>query len=593
MWNKLRDMSSKPEAFQVELKFTGRFKDTAAQLFSSGDAILEFLDNVVAARDTIDGRTQITVGVSANGVRVAGYEENGMDRDDFERFTKAGDSSDRDLSMKGVGAKFAAFTLGRSLKIVAKKSGGSPGWKFEDPNFGSSQVDYSGKRWVLPIEPGEIYDAYSKTGLVIVEVKDMKWDKPPQRAQIINEIREVYQEILEPKTVKFGPSGWSRHQGTQRQVVLKNGQIGKVQDRVTVYVGGERGRTIQVKPREVKLAQDSGLNVVLTNRGEAVGLRVGRIDRSVRSGYEGGGRLYYAGRQVAKKEFFGIESSDSRVRSELFAQVFLDNVEGIREELQMNKSKGVRVEGSAWKRVLEAVKPEIENVVKEIVKQKDDSEPISDRMIVEGLQLGTTLADAALRKLLTDGVIGEGDIEGQTRGGSKGQLHPNRMGETRESGNFGIKGKPWTDQEGRSLRNVDADYKIPRRRLSPYTSVEWRSLGTDVRSQVETDSSGGRNLILNSDQPLNLLQKIAAVLFDRNGVIFISILAAEMHIKEVAQGMAKGDGELARMIEDQALGILGQSLAGRVEFQSLQTQALAKMVLNESERAVKSKRRKR
>lgn len=582
-------ISGKEESGQrqyARLEVAGRFKDIAAQVFDSGmfdrktQALLEFTDNAVGARDRMGGGTRILVAVSNNRLRIAAFDEAGMGDVAIQRLFRAGEtgSLDQGIGTKGVGAKFAIFALARDLKeLVAKLPGSKTQWKVSAPGLGDEKIDYAG---TLAIDPEPARETDVPIGIVDIALEGMKWDEPPSAVQLARNLGTTYAPILVSAEGKWTHQTVSP-QNLTRPALQPDGTIRQTTDRLQIFVSSNKN-TIQALPPEYKA--HPGIQpidkVVTTSKNEPLHLRamvldLGNLPMATKAREKpAGGHLYFDGRLVERGVFPETpEMRDTGIRSRLRFQVDVTHIADIKEALQMNKSAGIRP-GSQRQRILDAVTPELMPLVEAI---KAIEVPHSSQMTSrfrDRLNVARQIADAALKTILDDGEISlnAATVQGVLGNMRKAQESPTNSGEPKEkSAPLGVKGKPWNDQSPRTVPARTANPDIPRRRLTPYTP-RVVNLAEKETSRVTIEAQKAY-LDINSAHRLTQFYEMLDSLDPSAGDIAAVILGATEQMRHLARELSNGDQDKEFAIEQAGLWAVAEILAKEPSWQQLDARA--------------------
>lgn len=582
---------SQPERVYAELIVAGRFKEIAAQLFDSGtfdrttQAILEFTDNAVAARDKDGGQTRVLVAASPNRLRVAAFDEKGMEASEIAGIFRMGETNlpedEIGLNTKGSGFKLGVFALAKDLDSLTAKKPDSPNrFRVSAPGLGDETVDFKGTIAIVPESAPEGEVAH---GIVDVVLTGMKWKSPPSATELARNIGITYAPLMADEEGK-----WTQQiiteKGRARITLMPNGNLKEIRDKVQVYVySGVGKKTIQARPPEIHYRQDTARveKVVKTSADEPLYIKAGVLDLTKMSAGErrrdkpAGGHLFYDGRLVERGVYPpGQDMRDTRVRDRLRFEVDITYVKGIKGALQMNKSSGVR-EGPERQRILSAVEPVLDPLV-EAIKTIDAStvSAISPHLR-EQLNIGRRIADAALRRLIETGEleIDDATLGRVVSGTLKAQDRP-EPGQASDKGQpprVGIQGTGWKDQQPRTLAQRSADPTIPRKRLTPY-QIRSRSLEDQVTSAV-TVEGGKAYLDINDRHPMNQLPELIGGLDRSAGALAAAHLGLIEEARQLGREIANGDEEKAFALEQAILWNGGHILADEPGWKFLESKA--------------------
>lgn len=557
----------------------GRFKEIAAQLFDSGtfdrttQATLEFTDNAVTARDRQNGRTRILVAVSANRLRVAAFDEKGMEADEIAGIFRMGETGlpedEIGLNTKGSGFKLGVFALAKDLEYLTAKKPGAPNkFRVSAPGLGDETVDFKGTLAIVPEPAPEGEVAHGNVDLVL---SGMKWKSPPSATELARNIGITYAPLL-----VAGEGKWTQQviteKGRTRRALMPDGDLKEVKDRVQVYVYTGAGRkTIQAKPPGIPYRSDVQTleEVVRTSADEPLHLKAGVLDLTKMSAGErrrdkpAGGHFYYDGRLVERGVYPpGQDMRDTRVRDRLRFEVDITHVRGVKNDLQMNKSSGVR-EGQLKQRILAAVEPNLNPLVEAIKTIETSSSSAISPHLREQLNMGRRIADAALRRLIETGEIAI-DHETFTRVVSgtltaQDRPEPGQASDKDQPPNIGIHGTEWKDQQPRTLAQRSADTTIPRKRLTPY-QIRSKSLDDQVTSAI-TVEAGKVYLDINDQHPMNRLPELIGGLDRSAGALAAAHLGLIEEARQLGREIGQGDVDKVSAVEQAILWNGGQILA--------------------------------
>lgn len=568
-----------PPDVHGKLVVTGRFKAKFAELFDRGSfepdtqAILEFIDNAVTARDRKTGKTRILVSASPDKLRVAAFDEKGMGPEEVLAVFHLGETGlseeEIGLNTKGSGFKLATFHLANHLEYLKAKR---PGSKFQHITsllgLGDEAVDYSGDVTVISELTETVYE---NIGMVDIGLRGMKWRKPPAPVKLARSIGIAYGPILVEEDGKWTYQSVSE-KGRARKALDQNGNLVEVKDRVQIFVHSVVGKTtIQAKPPEIHYRDDAPIIdsvVVRTSEGEPLAITAGVLDLTKVTPSErqrdksAGGHLSYDGRIVER----GLipqdqEMRDTRVRERLRWTADITQVRGIKDKLEMNKSNGVRG-GPEKDRIMKAVVPVLLPLIEAIKSLDAPSIGLTSSHFRDQLNLGRKFADAALRKMIETGEI---DLDVTLVAGvlseiRNAQERPRGAGENKKDSKLrGISGTPWKEQEARTLPTTGADPKIPRRRLTPY-QIRTKSLDDQVTSTI-TVEAGKAYLDINDNHPLNQFYEFIDGLDASAGSLAAAMLGSVEEVRHLARELSGGDLEKETTIEQALLWISGKMLA--------------------------------
>lgn len=577
-----------------ELTVSGRFKAKLAELFEGGtfspdtQAILEFVDNAVAARNRETGSTRVLVSVSPDRLRVVAFDEKGMDAQGILGVFRMGETGlaedEIGLNTKGAGLKLATFRLAKHLEYLRAKLPDSDRQHVTSlMGLGDENIDFKGN---LTVITEEALEAYKGIGVVDIGLRGMKWDKPPAPTQLARDLGITYAPILVEDDGKWTHQTVSE-KGRTRKLLEADGAFKKQRDKIQIFVHSASAKsTIQAKPPEVCYRADiPGIEaVVRTSENEPLGVRAGVLDLTKMSTAErrrdkpAGGHLIYDGRVVERQVYPPAqEIRDTRVRDRLRFDVDITHVKGIKDKLQMNKSDGVR-KGPERDRILAAVEPTLIPLVEAIKSLETPSAGIGSSHFRDQLNLGRKFADAALRKMFESGEfeVDEALIGAVLAGIRPGQERPSSGEEGKARENQDISGVTWKKQAARTLPTKNADPAIPRRRLTPY-HIRARALDDQVTSAI-TVEGGKAFLDINETHPLSQFHEIIDGLDPSAGSLAAAILGATEEARHLARELSGGDPERAAQVEQALLWISGQMLTEEPEWKFLEDRSRQALV---------------
>jgi hypothetical protein len=264
---------------------------------------------------------------------------------------------------------------------------------------------------------------------------------------------------------------------------------------------------------------------------------------------------------------------DTGVRSRLRFQVDVTHVKDIKEALQMNKSAGIRP-GPQRQRILYAVTPELIPLVEAI---KAIEVPHSTQMTSrfrDRLNVARQIADAALKTILDDGEISlnAATVQGVLGNMRRAQESPTTSDQSKEKSTpLGVDGKPWKDQNPRTVPARTANPDIPRRRLTPY-SPRIIHLAEKETSRVTIESQRAY-LDINSAHRFTQFYEMLDSLDPSAGDIAAVILGATEEMRHLARELSDGDQDKESAIEQAGLWAVAEILAREPGWQQLDARA--------------------
>lgn len=391
-----------------ELMWTARAKATLGSIFLQGrypapiQALLEFIDNSVGHRNRDkDYPTAISLVVQRDRINVTDFGGQGADADGIRFFARLGDTKEQGIGYRGAGAKSAAFHLAMDLDLSTKKAGDDIDYFTRIDNFGDENVEYRG---TFPID-----------------ASPSKWDKEKGRFEVNlrrlkvpatlmqgGAIRRVFSEVYRPLLVRTDDEQDDSAANLGRVVVDPEGNILRVSDQVVISVTGLRKIRERVEPLHIPLLpgySEDDIQVIETNQGEKIYLWYGEMDqgndevKSVKPGL----RFYYDGR-LLNIDFCGFDGRDPRLQG-LVGEVHIDNIQGIKDQLSVNKSAGINTESSQWKRVIESVNivlsPFVEQLKNKPIAKAENIPAFLNRVINQIHKI----TDLCLREIAQEGAL--------------------------------------------------------------------------------------------------------------------------------------------------------------------------------------------
>ena len=474
--------------------------------------------------------------------------------------------------------------------MVAKLPGSKTQWKVSAPGLGDERIDYTG---TLAIDPQPARETDIPIGIVDIALEGMKWDEPPSAAQLARNLGTTYAPILVSKEGKWTHQTISLQDRT-RSALQSDGTVRPTTDQLQIYVSANK-KTLQALPPEYKA--HPGIQqidkVVVTSENEPLHLRamvldLGDLTMSTKTREKpAGGHLFYDGRLVERGIYpEAPEMRDTGIKARLRFQVDITNVTDIKNALQMNKSAGIRP-GPQRQRILDAITPELIPLVEAI---KAIEAPPSSQMSVrfrDRLNVARQIADAALRKILESGEIplSPETVHGVLGNMRKAQDLPAVSGQPKErSTPLGVVGKPWNDQQPRTVPSRTANPNIPRRRLTPYTPRVIR-LAEQETSRVSIEGQKAY-LDINSAHRFTQFFEMLDILDPSTGDLGAVILGATEQMRHVARELSGGDQDKEAAIEQAGLWAVAEMLANEPGWQYLESSTKELM----KKRAEKKKR---
>lgn len=591
-----------PERQYVELRVAPRVKDTIGSVFLEGhhrpavNAMRELADNVVDARHRQEGEPPTVVFVTRTDDRLSvfGGFEAGMGPEQIAALVSLGTTGGKGIGVRGIGAEAAAFYLARDLKIVCKREGDTHEWEMDVKGYGDITEEYGGKR---AIDPRPVKD--QSVGRIETMLTGLKLGREelPGGAELRAALAETYRPLLPPPNTPLTPLRTHAQELPARMTVNEEGNIVPVHDRVAMFVSYKKN-TEPVRPSEIPLKEGYGsdLNVAWTEvpggRAEPLGYWVGEVDRSQTGGQkvEAGFTVYFDGRMVRKREWWGHDSRHAALR-DLVGEAHVDHVRGIKEKLMVNKSQGVSTSSPEWQRVVAAMNRKIAPFIEELKSRPFEADPRLPAGLDAVLAAARLCADSALHEMLkSDDVLAE--LLGQaTLGTAQGQRHPTTEGKRggKKGKPLGIEGVAWTDQNPQTFPTPDVDPAIARKRRGFLNGpIEARDLGAGVPATSILESlkdREGRRLVINTGHPA--FQVLLEIL-RRDGVMgkfLIGKHAAEEIVDHAAELLGGKNAELVERYRDE-----GRYKAGKLLQQDPHL-AMIKMRPDESEKKVGKKKR--
>lgn len=491
-----------------KLGWTANTKMTSASIFLSGrfpppiQALLEFSDNSVGFRNRDrEYPTHIHAIIEPDRVCVLDYGGLGADGEGIKKFALVGETEDVGISIRGAGAKFAAWFFGEDLEISAKKRGDDVEYTSTIKGFGDPTIEYAGTFVINPKRSQWDLDR-GRFEVIVKRIKSP--DQLPQGANLRRVMGEVYRPLLSKLTADFR----NPVKLDNRVILNSDGDLFEVNDKVIINVT-TRSKREQVYPLNIPLLpghSENNRKIIQTNLGEKMLVWVGEMDlRSPDSkNVKPGIRFYFDGRLI-NIDFLGFDEKDPRL-SGLTGEVHLDNVLNIKEQLPANKSAGINLHSEQWQRVTSSLREFLYPFIEKL-QQKTLQIPTNRPGYLAGvLSDARRYIDLCLREIAQEGVIlTEEDLDllvGETRAQRNSPREGHGDGGKRPTGR---KSKNWIDQRPLTIATIDATVELPRRRKSFVGGTDLLSLSdTATVSKIisrENNSRQERILVLNSENP--------------------------------------------------------------------------------------------
>lgn len=556
---------------RVELRFAPEVKRSIGSVFLEGihrpavNALGEGVDNVVDARNKT-GETSTTVHVTRGDDRVSilGMFELGMGPDDIQSLVSLGTTEGKGIGVRGIGAEAMAFYLAEDLKIVAKKAGEPFEWTFEDKGYGTTTTEYAGERVVDPRRVNDV--AVGRVETILTRLKLDKKDLPGG-AELRAAFGERYRPLLPPADLDLPIERTATIVLPPRKVVDATGTVVEVPDRVAMFVTyKKKTEPVRPKPKPLRVEYTEDPQVASTSEGEPIGYWVGEVDRGADGGMklEPGFEVFFDGRLVRKKEFFGHDARHPSLNN-LTGEAHLDNIHGIKDALMINKAQGVSSDAPAWKRVVDAMHAEIAPFVGKLRERPAEIDPRLPSSLIDISQRARFTIAAALGEIVDDDEILAALVGAPGVGETTGQRPPHRRGEqsARSSETLGIKGKPWGEQDGQTVPLRDANPSVPRRRKGFVDEVRFTAFpnGDARRSAVVEESKGSstrRVLEVNTDHLKFQLLLLVMQKYPHAGTALIEQYLDEEGVKHAASELGGDKADLVRQFEDQGVLAIGK-----------------------------------
>lgn len=507
-----------PERQFVKLRFDPRIKESIGSVFLEGhfrpamNGLNELPDNGLDSRHATQGEPATTIHVARGDDRlsVAVFHEDGMGPDELQALVSLGTTEGKGIGVRGMGAEAAAFYVARDMKVIAKKEGESVEWELDVKGFGDITEEYGGKRVVDPRSVKDV--AVGRVETILTRLK-LPANELPGGAEMRAAFGKKYRPLLPPADEPASLVRGAENHVSPRKVVDRQGNIVDAYDRVVMVVTHKK-KAERVVPEPIPLQEgyDEKLRVVWTEgtdgNPEPIGYWMGEVDRARPDGQkvDSGARVYFDGRLVRAREWFGHDSRHAALRN-VVGEVHIDHIRGIKSRLMINKAQGVSTSSPEWQRVSSAMHEEIAPFLDELKAKPLDVDPRLPIALEPILAAARLCADSVLGDMLTDDEVLAEMLGQAIHGVSQGQRRPHpgeEHGGNREKLN--IKGKPWDEQDAQTPVTSDADPTIPRKRRGFLSGkIEVRDLGPEVpRSSILESAAGtqeGRRLVLNAGFP--------------------------------------------------------------------------------------------
>ncbi len=576
-----RDMVS---TFVDELRSSGRYGLIK-------NAILEFIDNSVAARDTgSDRATLITLLIGNNNVSVKDSFGSGMDRAGLDKFFTYGERHNTGLNNRGLGAKLAAEALGVSGRIYARAKGSDECLEVIVHDWAGlierGEFDY---RVVNPRE-----SLYLKEPGVRVVISDLHSvdDLRAKTKDIIRILSEEYRPLLYVSDPGNSNADLGRtvFDNDGKPCVIRDGVIIKVsrskQRTGAMYGGVNDGKgVIAVQRMDMPLDleystlgyNESNVRIVKTNDGKVIWYWIGVKDQKhpdAKALTRKGIRCYLDGKLI-KVTSFGYDLSSSGM-SGLIGEVHLDNMPEIRNLLSASKTSEFDDASDLWKdKIVPIMRKELEPLVR-LMESNDRAKmrkptPEEDKKICED---ANRLLNLAMANLIANGDLAEDELwmfRSDYAGHKRRQTgNPDEEDHTtvfcplppqieveqedtgitdptnKEEGNK--KGTKWKDQEPITPLPKDLDERYKRKRLSVAGAALIKPLEDP---NIVSEFREGFGLIINEEN-MAVLQARA------QGRAALMMLVAEQKCYHAAKNYTSSLSETSELTVEELLAAQNQ-----------------------------------
>lgn len=562
-----------------ELRWTARAKETSASIFLQGryipgiQALLEFTDNSVGYRNRREVfPTVITVIAERNRINVTDFGGIGADVEDIKRFALVGETEDVGIGYRGAGAKYAVWFLGEDLEINAKKAGEAIEHSVKIAGFGNPHIEYKG---MFAIDPSPSIWPLEKGRFEIIVRRLKDPSNLPGGAAMRRAFGEVYRPLLTQREVKAKDI----RPLEPRIIVRPDGQVEEVNDRIVLFLA-TRKKKRQVRPLEIPLLpghSEDKLEVAKTSRGELIWFWVGEIDvkdrasKAVRPGI----RFYYDGR-LLNIDYCGFNDKDPKLAG-LVGEAHLDNIEGVKAQLTVNKSAGINTESDQWQRVVKTMNRSLASFVQTLQEKPLPLFEEKPKFLNRAFAMARRLTDLSLKNMAREGILISQEDLRILQGETKGQVYTPPRGERESKASKTTrKGTSWQEQKGRTLPPPEADERIQRVRKSFVDGIELGNLEDPAQLSVllkRSEATGKRErliLVLNATNPI-----VSAALLQ--GELAVTQLVG-MELSEALAEIYSSRIEDFRRFRREVLHIFGQNLMATPAYRRLEVQAFQEKV---------------